>query len=269
MSPTTAIVVLGGGPSPTLTSPLPFVLPRYLAALSLYKTSPHTSKILCLSAGTAHVQPLTSCSYPIFESTVCGHFMLSNNIPPSDVLVDTFSYDTIGNAYYARNVVENLGSIIITSRFHIERSKEIFDWVWGLKSGKNSKLDLEYNSVEDIGLTDSDLAGRVEKELKGLRGFEKVKRKVEESYNNNIDAWMFTEHDLYSSEGLAKRAKGGCDYCSGYGGMTSYGGGGTCGGNESSNFSLVVFGVIIGACLSEFWKRRKFKSKNKNKNGFV
>ncbi|GMH97727.1 hypothetical protein TrVE_jg4326 [Triparma verrucosa] len=263
----TAIIVLGGGPAPSLTVPLPFVLPRYEAAYTFYRNHPSFTKIICVSAGTAHVPPLTSCDYPVFESTVCANFFTSKGVPPSDVIIDSFSYDTIGNAHYANNVVESLGlgkAIVVTSKFHMERSKEIFDWVWSLKSPE--KLNsLSYQTVEDVGLSGPDLSSRISKESSGLAGVKRVKQIVSERYNNNLDAWLLTDHDLYSAEGLVKRAEGGCDYCQGlYGGMTSYGGGSGGCGSRNSSLEMVVFGVLIGLCLSEFWRRRKTNRRRTN-----
>jgi uncharacterized SAM-binding protein YcdF (DUF218 family) len=59
--------------------------------------------VLCLSAGTAHVPQLVSSvsGLPVWESTASSAFLLRHH-NLTQVFVETTSYDTIGNAYYAR-----------------------------------------------------------------------------------------------------------------------------------------------------------------------
>ena len=97
---------------------------------------PPLPKVLCLSAGTAHAPQLLSPSgLPVWEATASAAHCLRGNAslglpgvaPPTDVLVETTSYDTIGNAYFARvghtDVAGWRRLLVITSDFHMERSK--------------------------------------------------------------------------------------------------------------------------------------------------
>jgi uncharacterized SAM-binding protein YcdF (DUF218 family) len=59
--------------------------------------------ILCLSAGSAHVPQLMSADgLPIRESTSSAAYLKKAHGMESNVYVETTSYDTIGNAFYAR-----------------------------------------------------------------------------------------------------------------------------------------------------------------------
>jgi hypothetical protein len=87
---------------------------------------------------------------------ICG-------IEPRNILYENQSIDTIGNAWFAKticidpyNITE---CIIITSDFHIERSKVIFDWVFGpgykldymsTPSGLNDEQKLIRKQLEDV-----------------------------------------------------------------------------------------------------------------------
>jgi uncharacterized SAM-binding protein YcdF (DUF218 family) len=59
--------------------------------------------VLCLSAGTAHVPQLLSSvsGLPVWESTASSAYLRRHH-NLTHVFVETTSYDTIGNAYYAR-----------------------------------------------------------------------------------------------------------------------------------------------------------------------
>ena len=104
-----AVLILGGGRPTELDVPPLYVRRRcddaaavVLRHKELLKTE-SLLPILCLSAGTAHLpQLMASSGLPIWESTSSAaylqkHYMLSKN-----VYVETTSYDTIGNAFFAR-----------------------------------------------------------------------------------------------------------------------------------------------------------------------
>ena len=114
-----AILVLGGGLPLSVDEPPVFVQKRCDDAAkvvqhhaTLKKTTTTTSStstslpILCLSAGTAHLpQLLGPDGLPIWESTASSAYLLkhySNILQPAQIFVETTSYDTIGNAFYAR-----------------------------------------------------------------------------------------------------------------------------------------------------------------------
>jgi uncharacterized SAM-binding protein YcdF (DUF218 family) len=109
-----AILVLGGGVPKSLEEPPVYVQRRLDDAASVVqirKTIQPTKKkqrtvdplpILCLSAGTAHLPQLMAADgLPIWESTASAAY-LQKRYGLDSVYVETNSYDTIGNAYYAR-----------------------------------------------------------------------------------------------------------------------------------------------------------------------
>lgn len=60
--------------------------------------------ILCLSAGTPHLPQLMDAKHglPIWEATASASYLALNHNMTRNVFVETASYDTIGNAFYAR-----------------------------------------------------------------------------------------------------------------------------------------------------------------------
>ena len=105
-----AILVLGGGVPHSSEEP-PIYVQRRLDDAAHVKdlrrqlpNQPHKDlSILCLSAGTAHMpQLLSEAGLPIWESTSSAAYLgVIHNIR-DNVYVETTSYDTIGNAFFAR-----------------------------------------------------------------------------------------------------------------------------------------------------------------------
>jgi hypothetical protein len=84
--------------------------------------------VLCLSAGTAHVPQLVSSvsGLPVWESTASSAYLLRrHNL--TKVFVETTSYDTIGNAYYARTSHTEWNGwrtlLIVTSEVRAHRTR--------------------------------------------------------------------------------------------------------------------------------------------------
>ncbi len=75
----------------------------------------HTIPLLCSSAGTAHLPQYmdSSSGLPIWEATSSAAYLLSQYCPhheviPQQLFVETTSYDTIGNAFFARTTHTDL-----------------------------------------------------------------------------------------------------------------------------------------------------------------
>lgn len=112
-----AILVLGGGVPISMDEPPVFTQQRCDNAakiverhqqLSSSKHNKRQSKlpILCLSAGTAHLpQFLSADGLPVWEATSSAAYLMKeypNLIDPTQLYVETTSYDTISNAFFAR-----------------------------------------------------------------------------------------------------------------------------------------------------------------------
>jgi uncharacterized SAM-binding protein YcdF (DUF218 family) len=110
-----AILVLGGGVPQSLEEPRAYVQRRCDDAASVVQnqkmmqltkrkkgTDAASLPILCLSAGTAHLPQLMAADgLPIWESTASAAY-LQKRYGLENVYVETTSFDTIGNAFYAR-----------------------------------------------------------------------------------------------------------------------------------------------------------------------
>jgi uncharacterized SAM-binding protein YcdF (DUF218 family) len=96
------VFVLGGGAPSSLDLPPVYTQRRCDDAARVVERKP-ALPILCLSAGTAHVpQLLSPAGLPIWESTASAAYLQAKYPSIRNVYVETTSYDTIGNAFFAR-----------------------------------------------------------------------------------------------------------------------------------------------------------------------
>lgn len=235
------IIVLGGGPPlpTTLTAPA-YVYSRCEAAATIYmhlqektkQTNQQLPIVLCLSAGTAHLSQALSQDQashnttspmlpklPVYESTVSARHLHNDfGIPLSQIVLETASYDTIGNAWFARiNHLEMLSDenssdqtlqpvYIITSSFHMPRSKLIFDKTLTLNDG-DKKWERIYIETADDGLSQDLVDARTCREMASI---ENLKNKFKDVHTMK-DLYRFVnfEHRMYCASGLIDIAEGG------------------------------------------------------------
>lgn len=234
-----AVVLLGGGAPSSLYEPPLYVQERCKDTLELLIKRRSSLPILCLSAGTAHVPQLLSADgLPVYESTSSAAYLQRHGVASDLLYVETTSYDTIGNAFFARTSHTDLAGwrnlLIVTNevsetsrmqskvehnhspccilpqpQFHMERSKAIFDWIFTTAPVQSYKL--YYLSSPDTGLSESALEARREREARSLVSVQKLSQE----YRTMSAVWSFlnTKHDLYTAKtliqrGAAKTAKG-------------------------------------------------------------
>lgn len=195
-----ATIIPGGGVRDNGELPL-WVQRRLDHAAQTWQQEP----LLCLSAGTI-LKPLPrdGAGFPIFESVAGAQYLVAQGIPATHIFTETASYDTIGNAYFARVIhADPLGwrrLRIITSAFHMARTRAIFQWVFGLSSGDTS-YTLTFEKVSDEGLDPHLLQIRREKEAQGLEKLLPLTEQIRTL--PTLHHFLFTQHDAYAVARLA------------------------------------------------------------------
>lgn len=188
-----AIVVLSGGLTPE-SLPQPWVQARLDAAIP-HLVSESTYLILN-SRGTPHKPPGT-----IDESVASAKYVAEKyGVEPGRILLDSWSLDTIGNAYFALvNLVVPLqlkSVLVITSEFHMTRSAAIFTHVFSLVQ----TCSVEFLETDNRGLSSEALHARRRKEEASLGNFfTHVVPKT--STLANLTRFVFGEHAAYSFGG--------------------------------------------------------------------
>jgi len=138
-----------------------------------------------------------------------AEYLLAKGVPSSKVYKEWASYDTIGNAYYTltshvyargwRNIS------VLTSDFHMPRSKVIFEWIFKLAADAGTEklrhvpegeYNLSFISVSDEGIDPEIVSSRRAREAQSLKTLE-----VTASEITTLDAlheWFHMEHRCYS-----------------------------------------------------------------------
>ncbi len=137
-----AVLILGGGVPSELDKPPRYVQRRCDDGAAIVqrhqnitdsaagsrsrrrRSSRSTLPILCLSAGTKHLpQLLSTDGLPIFESTSCAAYLEEKYSLIKNVYVETTSFDTIGNAFFARTSHTDINGwrnlLVITNKVRV------------------------------------------------------------------------------------------------------------------------------------------------------
>lgn len=200
-----AILIPGGGVRAGGELP-PWVRNRLDRALERHRGE----YLIALSAGTPHrPPPLNEDGFPIFESTAAAAYLLEQGVSPDRILTETCSYDTIGNAYFAKAIhadpLELKNLFIVTSAFHLARAEAVFRWVFGLEGSLHS-YTLDFESVPDQGIPAEALAARKEKERRSLTQLQPAIEKIDTVVA--FHRWLFTEHKAYAAGKTLDRIDG-------------------------------------------------------------
>lgn len=188
-----AVLIPGGGLTDSGELP-PYVIARLDRALA------HSARyFIPLSAGTPHrAPPLDGRGYPIYEAVRAASYLHERGIPERRILTETFSYDTIGNAFFARLLHTEPRELrrlhIINSEFHMPRTEAIFGWVFGLTPARG--YDLSFEAVKNAGVSLESLATRVAKERASLEQVRLLAQHI--STMSQLHEWMYTEHAAYA-----------------------------------------------------------------------
>lgn len=170
---------------------------RLDAALSLQRS---TDWIITLSGGTVHKPPpLDQQGYPVFESRKAAEYLASSGVDPRRILSETCSYDTIGNAYFSRMLFADplalKDCLIITSDFHMARTKAAFLWIYSLTPQKTN-FNLSFQSTPDRGLSPPALIARRERERRSLANLNLLMEKI--AALAAFQRWLYREHAAYA-----------------------------------------------------------------------
>ena len=165
------------------------------------------------SAGTPHRKPyINPAGYHIYECDSMANYLIHKyDVDPIKIYREYISYDTIGNAFFTRfNFIETLkikSLYVITSQFHMERTKFIFDFVYKSMSfnkdqPKYFKYNIDYIETKNGNVDKDELEQRLSKEKTSINSFlEQIKTHKLRDFDNFVK-WIYHNHDAYSTTGM-------------------------------------------------------------------
>ena len=196
------ILIPGGGLLEDGSLP-PWTIARLNYALSV---KDECRWFILLSGGTVHKPPpVNAYGFPLFESRELAEHLVNAGINSNRILTEINSYDTIGNAHFARMLftepLKLQKLLVITSEFHMPRTKAIFEWVFHLPP-LPFKYQLDFDSTPNEGLSFETLAARIQREESSLENLSNTIQKI-----NTLDkfiTWLYTEHAAYATNKPSK-----------------------------------------------------------------
>ncbi|PXF48291.1 hypothetical protein BWQ96_01980 [Gracilariopsis chorda] len=198
-----AVVIPGGGIDANTGLPQPWVCARLDAALKLRDQAKY---FIVLSRGTTHKPPPKDREgFSIDEAAASAKYLLDNGIEDAErILMDRWSLDTIGNVFFARAMICDPMKLkrlcVITSLFHMPRTRTIFDWVFTLD---RREVDIEYVVTPDNGMSAAQSSARTEKEQESLRKL--VVNTIPSICSmGQLANFLFTAHGAYNAHPVRK-----------------------------------------------------------------
>lgn len=150
----------------------------------LSDTKPYYKIFMVLSGGASNP------NVPASEAEVMKAYCIENGIPQREIILETKSLDTIGNAVFARRIVDIIKDIdviyVVSSCYHMERAAFIFEMCFGNKY----KLNFDYCNIIQG-------SNYIEKERKSLAQARNFFAGIEPGDISSIETRLFIEHDLY------------------------------------------------------------------------
>lgn len=194
-----AIIVLAGGLDDS-GYPHPWVKKRLDKSIDIYHRNKRKCKIVCLGGGTYHKPPFCNThGFVQHESSSCAEYMIDAGVPKDDIYREWGSYDTIGNGAFALvNFIlpfEFKNVAVVTSDFHMERTKLIFNTMIGLTS--HIHCDITYYSTPNM-MDDNILKLREAREKSSTISFSKTTK----MFKNISDffKWFYESHSAYNND---------------------------------------------------------------------
>ena len=187
------IIILGGGLTKNYQLPT-WVKDRCSQAIKIFNNAPDNFNIVTASGGSYHYKPNIAGNFIEFESCIIAKYLIDNQIPSDKIYRESSSYDTIGNMFFIRTTITDpldlKDLIIITSDFHMERSKILADFIFNL----DNKYNIQY--IETVTNIDKDIYHkRIEKEDNSINKF--IKDMTEINSFKDFTHWLYTQHICY------------------------------------------------------------------------
>lgn len=193
-----AVIIPGGGVCDDGTLP-PWAAARFHLALELEPDGP----FIALSGGTPHrLTPLDPHGRPVFEALAGARYLLERGVPDHRIYTEISSYDTIGNAFFARVQHTDVRNwrrlLIVNSAFHMARTEAIFRWMFSLAPERG--YELTFATSADCGMPEDIRSARIAREQVSLAQFRETAKQLQNLAQ--VHEWLYADHGAYQAESV-------------------------------------------------------------------
>ena len=201
LSDVDAIIVLAGGLTADGGLP-PWVEARLDAAAAV--SAALRVPILCSGGGTPHRPPHLPAGgggHVLHEGAACcAYLQKAHGVPSSRLLKEQASYDTVGNAWFSVTThalpAGWRAPLVITSAFHMPRSRACFEWVLSLQPYDAAGAVPRFLSSPDRGMAADVAAARLARERESLATLQRNAAEVRTA--PQFHAWLNGTHMCYA-----------------------------------------------------------------------
>jgi uncharacterized SAM-binding protein YcdF (DUF218 family) len=157
--------------------------------------------ILCSGGGTPHRAPVLGAGgFVRHEGTACCEYLQKvHAVPDTALFKECGSYDTLGNAWFT--LTEHAlaagwaSPLVVTSAFHMPRSRAAFEWVYGLPSPAGGARP-RFLSTPDGHMSAAVLEARAEREAASLAALRENAGRIRSI--SAFHAWLYGTHKCYA-----------------------------------------------------------------------
>jgi len=209
-----ALVVPAGGQGED--GPPSHVAARLERAAHMYTESGYPKPYVITTAwGTPHKPcPHDATGFERHEAADNARFLVERGVPPSHILEESVSLETVGNAFFARVMHTEMRGLrrlaVINNHFHMPRTRTVFEHVFRVppRAGEPSTAyELEFVSVEDRIAADV-LEVRLQKEASALPRFATGGPwQLATPTLRDMHEWIYQENTAYATKRLLEERK--------------------------------------------------------------
>ncbi|MQG92027.1 YdcF family protein [Pseudomonas sp. MN1F] len=159
---------------------------RINTAIAFFHKLPNSKRII--TTGRGQTPPITNADR-------CAKYIITNNLALREtILVEPWSYDTIGNIFYLslgllRSLESGSKLTIVTSSYHLARVQELVLRIF------NKHINV--NILDSGNPSDEDIAERSYNEMISIKALRKLLLGVDPGDRNEIAHRLSSSHSLY------------------------------------------------------------------------
>ena len=182
------IIVLGGGINKQGVLP-GWVEERLDLAMKMFRNN-QVPQLLMSGKGRDN--------FPMAEADAMKAYLIDSGLPADVILTETLSKDTLQNAFFCKAIhldpLQLRSILVITNQFHMDRTRQIFDFVLG------PDYHMSYQPVADHNFNKKQLRSREITEEELIKFYQRLFASVTPDKMKGLHSFIYNEKDPFYQE---------------------------------------------------------------------